>query len=111
MNAKELLLRCYARKDGDIWIAVCLDFSLAVQGDSLREVQQKLEQQTYHYLVDALEGDDRAHAAYLLRRRAGLGDYLKWYFYRYTQRMDHPGGTAVAFFASIPLRPRPPDPA
>ena len=43
MNPKELIVKCYAKQEEGIWVAVCLDFCLATQGDSLNEVKRKLE--------------------------------------------------------------------
>ena len=43
ISTRELMLRCYANKRGDRWQAICIDLCLAVQGNSFREVKQKLE--------------------------------------------------------------------
>ncbi len=32
-NKSLLVLRCYAKKEGDQWVAVCIDLSLAAQAD------------------------------------------------------------------------------
>jgi hypothetical protein len=32
MNPKELIVKCYAKQEEDMWVAVCLDFCLATQG-------------------------------------------------------------------------------
>lgn len=70
MKPSDLMIRCLALREGDQWVAVCLPFDLAVQAESLPEVREKLDEQIRSYLEDALVGQDRAHAEYLLTRRA-----------------------------------------
>lgn len=72
MRPKQLLVKCYAEQEGHDWVAVCLDFNLAAQGDSFEEVKIKLESMIYDYVYDALVGEDRRYAAQLLSRRAPL---------------------------------------
>jgi len=55
MNPKELIVKCYAKQEEGMWVAVCLDFCLATQGDSLNEVKRKLEEQITFYVGEALE--------------------------------------------------------
>lgn len=82
MRPNQLVLRCYAERHDDLWLAFCLDFSLGVQGDSLEEVRSKLESQIQEYVHDALVGEDRAHAEYLLTRRAPLSHWLTYWAIR-----------------------------
>ncbi|TAM59322.1 MAG: DUF1902 domain-containing protein [Rhodanobacter sp.] len=82
MRAKKLLLRCYAEHDGNLWVAFCLDFSLGCQGDSFEEVRTKLDAQIRDYVSDALCGEDRQHADYLLTRRAPLSYWLRYWVIR-----------------------------
>ena len=79
MKPQDLVVRCYATKHDDLWVAVCIDLSLAVQGASVAEVQGKLNAQIVEYVCDALEGDDRPYAADLLRRKAPLAQQLHYY--------------------------------
>ena len=79
MHPKDLLVRCLAEYDGHQWTAVSLEFGLAVQGESFEEVKSLLDSQIRSYLHDALVGEDRAHARYLLTRRAPVSAFLKWY--------------------------------
>src|SRR3989338_10724432 len=44
------VLRCYARPEGDQYIGQCLELDLAVQGRSLAEVHQKMEECLESYL-------------------------------------------------------------
>ena len=79
MKPQDLVVRCYATKHDDLWVAVCIDLSLAVQGASVAEVQGKLNAQITEYVHDALAGDDRPYAADLLRRKAPLAQQLHYY--------------------------------
>ena len=79
MRPNDMLLRCYAKRDGDLWVAFCLDLSLGTQADTLEEAKQKLDDQIREYVHDALAGDDRKHAEYLLSRRAPLSFWLEYW--------------------------------
>jgi len=89
MKPSNLLLRCYAEQKDGYWQALCLDLCLAAQGDSYDEVHDKLKAMICEYVSDAVEGEDREHAAELLSRRAPLRYWLKYY----TIRLLHSGGT------------------
>ncbi|MDR6093165.1 DUF1902 domain-containing protein [Stenotrophomonas sp. SORGH_AS_0321] len=80
MRPNQLLLRCFAERDDGLWVAHCLDLSLAVQGDSLDEVKRKLDLQIRDYVQDALVGEDREHAGYLLKRKAPLSLWVRYYW-------------------------------
>lgn len=82
MDPKQLILRCYGEKKGDVWQAFCLDLNLAVQGKTFQDVKGKLHQQIGSYLYDALEGEDRQYADQLLTRKAPLPFWAKYYFYK-----------------------------
>jgi len=73
MQPSPFYLRCYARRQADLWVAVCIDLGLAVQGDSYGEVKAKLEAQMQDYVREALTVD-RAHAADLRRH---FGDVVR----------------------------------
>lgn len=79
MRPGDLVIRCFAEKIDDQWVGVSLEFGLAAQGDSLAEVKAKLDAQIREYVNDALVGEDRAHARYLLSRRASLREHLRYY--------------------------------
>lgn len=59
---------CYVERRGSDWEAVCLDFDIAVQGQSLHEVQEKLARAVHEYVayVSTLPEADRER---LLNRR------------------------------------------
>ncbi|HEX3885715.1 MAG TPA: hypothetical protein VHW66_23900 [Stellaceae bacterium] len=66
------ILRCYAERKQGRWQAFCVDFDLAVQGDSFEEVYASLDQAVgeYRNYVSELPEPDRSR---LLRRRAPIG--------------------------------------
>jgi hypothetical protein len=89
MKTNDLLLSCYFEKDGDQWLGFCLDFSLVAQADTLNQAAEKLEAQMLEYVQDATVGEDRQHAQYLLRRRAPLRYWAKFYVTLFRQRARH----------------------
>lgn len=103
MNPKELIMKCYAEQEGGCWVAVCLDFNLAAQGDSFGEVKSKLEAMIADYVHDALAGDDKPYAAQLLSRRAPLSFWLKYYFIKLKIEVCH--SNERTFDETMPLIP------
>jgi hypothetical protein len=77
-----LVVRCYAERIGSQWQAFALDFDLAAQGDSFEQARQKLDAMIRDYILEALVGDDRAHAMQLLSRRAPLSMWARYYWLR-----------------------------
>lgn len=102
-----LLLRIYGERQDNQWVLMCLDFSLAVQADSLAEAQAKIKEQVQMYVRDVAVGPDQEHAEYLLRRRAPLKYWVKFYFYRVVARLCGPDKkqSHVASIKSAPLVP------
>lgn len=97
----DMLVRCFAeRKDGQ-WQAFSLEFGLAAQGDSLRDVKAKLESMIVDYVREALTVD-RKHAPALLQRRAAIGIYVKFYAYRALNHFLRAGEWSI-FKESLPL--------
>lgn len=104
MKPCKLFVRCFARvKDGQ-WQAFCIDFDLAAQGDSFEDVRAKLEDQIVEYVNDALVGEDREHAAYLMTRKAPLSLRLAYHlgglFHSFSKTKD---GICRAFMEPLPL--------
>ncbi len=66
------MIRCYAEGRPGRWEAFCLDFDLAVQGESFAEVFDDLDKAVAEYVahVATLPEPDRSR---LLARRAPLG--------------------------------------
>ena len=105
MKPTQLLLRCYAERAGNQWQAFCLDLSLAAQGNTFSEVNDKLDDMILDYICDVL-GEDKAYAEQLLTRKAPLRDWLKYYWYRLLSRAGATHEEARRLFTSlVPLQP------
>lgn len=96
MNIDQLILKCYAKQEDNAWIAVCLDLTLATQGDSYQEAKQKLEEQIVFYVEEALQ--DKDYGAQLLSRRAPISWWLHYYWLTLTQQAN------LIFDEILPLR-------
>ena len=100
MNPKELIVKCYAEQDGDCWVAVCLNFNLASQGDSFEEAKSKLEEQIAFYVDEALQ--DKDYGSQLLNRRAPVSSWLTYYFIWLSSLFFHK--ETVIFDEMMPMR-------
>ena len=105
MRANNLLLRVYGERSAGQWTLMCLDFSLAVQSDNLHEAKKLLAAQIVMYVRDATVGEDSEHAEILLRRRAPLKYWVKFYWFRARQAITHRRNSHLAENSSIPLVP------
>ncbi|MGB0467070.1 MAG: hypothetical protein ACPGF7_05970 [Pontibacterium sp.] len=101
METNTLVLRCLAEKKGDFWQAFCLDLNLAVQAGTLEEVRTKLHEQIYWYVEDSLVGEDKDHADQLLRRKAPAGIWLKYYRYKFMDRLIHAKNGIHQLFSEV----------
>lgn len=80
MKPADILVRCYAERQEDgVWSAICIDFSLAAQGESFEEAKRRLDVQISDYVHEALT-IDRDHAEYLLSRKAPWQQLAKWHW-------------------------------
>lgn len=86
MKNQQKYIRLYGECREGRWTLICLDFSLAVQDESLDVAKSKLQSQVSSYLKEAC-GVDKEHQNYLLSRSASLRYWLKFYFYRFTQSL------------------------
>lgn len=102
MKPEQLILKCYAEKEETCWVALCLNFNLAVQGDSFEEVKTKLESMIVDYVYDALEGEDKAYASQLLTRKASYLFWIKYYWIKIKVAL-HSGASRV-FDEVMPLK-------
>lgn len=85
MNTVNLLVRCMVRRDGPVWVAVCIDLCLAAQGDTRDAAARALHEQIALYVRDAVTLD-AAHADTLLRRKAPVAERVRYVFWRAIQR-------------------------
>ena len=103
---KELIARCYIKKEGNLWVAVCIDFCLATQGESPEEAKQKLEEQIVFYVEEALE--DKVYGNQLLNRKAPLSNFLVYYLIKAMNaiKLRHifSKNAATVFSEAMPLR-------
>lgn len=64
-------LRCYAKKEGDLFVAVCIDLCLAAQGSTIEEAKLNLDSQIAFYLQDVCTNESD-YLDQLLNRKAPL---------------------------------------
>lgn len=79
---RDFVLRCYVEKQGNLFVAICIDLTLAAQGCTMGEARVKLEEQIKDYLVEALQGSDQEHVEDLLPRRAPFKYYVRYQYVR-----------------------------
>lgn len=76
---KRIRFFAYEMRDG-VWVAHCVDFSLAAQADSFPAVQEKLHAQLVDYCAYInSQSADPVYQRQLLNRRAPLGTRV-WYW-------------------------------
>lgn len=81
MKTLDLFIRCYAEKQGDLWIAACIDLCLAAQAYTLDEAVKKLDDQIFDYVTEALSEPAYAEDL-LLNRKAPLSEVFKYHWIR-----------------------------
>ncbi len=101
MRSNQLILKCYAKQEEGSWVAVCLDFSLAVQSNSLSDAKKKLEDQIHFYVSEALE--DNVYGLQLLNRRAPIYSWLEYYYIKLLSILTHKPNRV--FNEKMPMRP------
>ncbi|MBB3321337.1 MULTISPECIES: DUF1902 domain-containing protein [unclassified Atlantibacter] len=69
-------LRCMAYQEGGVFVAACLDLSLAAQGDTMQDAMAKLEEQIKDYLSEAYA--EPAFTEHLLKRKAPASMWFKY---------------------------------
>lgn len=107
MEPKQLILRCYGKRVGNQWVAVCVDLCLAAQGSSSEEARRKLFVQIDEYVHDALIGDDSEHAEYLLTRKAPPGQLLTYNWIKFMHRIHAIKDSAYTLFSeTMPMQPK-----
>lgn len=109
LRPAQLILRCYAERQGEQWVALCLDLTLAAQAETFDDARAKLEAMIVEYVYDAVAGEDKAHAAELLSRKAPLPYWLKYWYYRARERVGAARhGLWRLFSEPFPLLPQQP---
>ncbi|MFO7746454.1 MAG: hypothetical protein R6V42_01440 [Orrella sp.] len=106
-----LFLRVYGERSNGVWSLICLDFTLAVQAESLQEAKLKLQQMVKSNKTDALaeDGQDHEFAVAFLRRKAPVAFWVKYYWYSFLAKIRGNSGQDdtdhVADSAPIPMVP------
>jgi hypothetical protein len=77
-----MIIRCLAKKEGDKYLAMSLDFGLAAQANSLPDAKRKLQQQVHEYIEEA-HTTDVDNKEYLLGRKGPLS----WFFIYYLLKL------------------------
>lgn len=90
------ILRCMAYKKGELYIAECLDLSLATQGNSFDEVEKKLDDQLEDYLNEAFS--DKRYTRQLLNRPSPFSSWVRYYWFRFLLIAKNGKGKDVSFF-------------
>lgn len=109
MYSDELILRCYAKKEGRQWCAYCLDLCLAAQAESFDSAKRKLESMIVEYIYDATVGEDKLYASSLLSRRASFVEWLKYYLIKLLCRIHQTKDGMYKLFPEVlPLIPAKP---
>ena len=85
MNPINLRVRCMAWQEQGLWVAACIDFTLAAQGATLDQARASLHEQIGQYVNEATS-IDADHAEALLMRRAPLADRLRYAFWKMVSR-------------------------
>ena len=70
-----------AWQEQGMWVAACIDLTLAAQGTSLEIAKARLHEQISAYVNEAVS-IDAEHAEELLERRAPLQDRLRYAFWK-----------------------------
>lgn len=103
MQPQDLIVRCMARREGDVYVAVCLDLTLAAQGATLSDARNRLHAQIADYVKQAFTVDS-AHAVELLTRKAPLSHRLAYHVCKLRSRM-RPALRRFVYAEALPLRP------
>lgn len=103
MHPADLIVRCMARRQGDVYVALCLDLTLAAQAPTLDEARARLHAQIVGYVRDAFTVD-LAHAAELLTRKAPLRHRLLFRLCELRARVQ-PALQRFVYNEALPLRP------
>ncbi|MEL7748239.1 DUF1902 domain-containing protein [Enterobacter cloacae] len=69
--------RCMAFRDDGVFVAACLDLSLAAQGETMQEAVDKLDAQIKDYIEEAVA--EPAYTRQMLNRKAPLPLWVKYW--------------------------------
>lgn len=90
------ILRCMAYQQNGVYVAVCLDLSLAAQADTVTDAKIKLEEQIKDFIAEALS-EPRYAKDLLMNRKAPLSLWLKYWSIRILMRLSKKSSKASLF--------------
>jgi predicted RNase H-like HicB family nuclease len=100
---KTVTIHCYARQEAPgTWVALCLNFDLAAQGETFDEAKARLDAMLNEYVADALTGADQDQADAFLNRRAPWYYWLRYWAYVALARL-RPRRSPRPFVEELPL--------
>jgi len=70
-------LRCMAYQQDGVFVATCLDLSLAAQANTMQEAMDKLERQVDSFIEEV--ASEREFAKDLINRKAPLSMWVKYW--------------------------------
>lgn len=85
MTNKMIIVRCYSKKEGNHWVAVCIDLSLAAQAESQEAAISKLESMLTSYMHDAVT-IDKDYFQQLIERKAPIDQVLFWNYLKFSSK-------------------------
>lgn len=85
-------IRCVIKKEGDLYVAMTLEFGLAAQASSFEGAKQKIEAQIKDYVTEACEVDVE-HKKALLSRKGPIS----WLFMYYVAKLHLKSKELFAF--------------
>jgi hypothetical protein len=91
-------IRCLIRQDGELFVAMSLDFGLAAQGNSSYEAKNKLIMQIEEYIREACEEDSAQRDALLSRKGP-----ISWFISFYLAELHLMGKRILAFTEVKPI--------
>lgn len=83
-------IRCMVSREGNLYIAMSLDFGLAAQASSRDGAIAKLNQQIQEYIEEAIN-QDRAFQDKLLKRKGPLSWFVMYYWLHFKAMFRHNG--------------------
>lgn len=104
MFTRDLIIRCYAEKRDNLWVAVCIDLSLAAQADTFQEAAKKLHAQILDFVLEAVSEPE--YAGQLLSRKAPFSQVARFHFIKSASKLHFiKESLAKAFSCALPLTP------
>ena len=83
ISPSKLVLRCYgSRLASGRWYGICLNFNLAAEAETVKELKIKLHEMIESYVETVFDTNDSDSIPILFSRRAPLLDWSKYYALR-----------------------------